>query len=67
MALNPEEISRMTSLYATSKANRESVVKTLLTTDNVFDIEEIPSTTSGNSNRKILDIYLKNMGLEIEG
>lgn len=67
MALNPEEISRMTSLYATSKSNRESVVKTLLTTDNVFDIEEIPSTSSGNSNRKILDIYLKGMGLEIEG
>lgn len=66
MSLNPEEINRMTSMYATSKTNRENTVYTLLTADNVFDIKEIPTVKDENNNRKILNIYMKNMGLEIE-
>ena len=66
MSLKPEEINRMTSMYATSKANRENTVKTLLTSDDIFNIEEIETVQDENNNRKILNIYMKNMGLEIE-
>lgn len=66
MCLKPDEISRMTSMYATTKENRESTVKTLLTTDNVFNIDEIETVNKENNNRRILNIYFKNMGLVIE-
>ena len=66
MTQAPDQLKRLTSMYASSKENREHTVKSLLTTENVFDIEEIETIDVENNNRKILNIFLKNMGLELE-
>ena len=63
----PEEIVKLLSMYSFSESNRYYLIEQLLTR-NIFNIEEIEvKNLYDNYNRRILDVYLKSLGLKLVG
>jgi len=61
---NVHEVVRLLKLYANNEKDRRNLLRTLLV-KNVFDLEKI-KTSDSSSEVKILDVYLKNMGIELK-
>lgn len=59
------EIVKLASMYSSSEENRQAMIEQLLT-DDVFDLGEIElENPHDNHNRRILDVYLKSLGIEL--
>lgn len=59
------EIVKLSSLYSSSEENRQYMIEQLLV-DDVLNLEEIElKNPDGNHNRRILDVYLKSLGIEL--
>ena len=61
-----DEVVKLISLYSSSEANRQYMIEQLLTED-VLNMEEIElAQPNDNHNRRILDVYLKSLGVKLE-
>ncbi len=61
-----DEVVKLTSTYSSSEVNRQHTIEQLLTADDIFKLEEIElKDPKDNHNRRILDVYLKSLGVEI--
>ena len=63
LSSNIDEVVRLLRLYANNEKDRRKLIRTLLV-KNVFDLEKITISDDENET-KILDVYLKNMGLKL--
>ena len=62
----PKVIAKLLSMLSTSKENRTELIRQLLTKD-VLTLDKIKlSNPNDNYNKKILDVYLKSLGLVID-
>lgn len=63
---NIDLVSRYLSQQSTNPEERENFNKTLLTTDNVFNIEKIDRIGKKSITSKIIQTYFTTLGLELE-
>lgn len=61
-----DNIARFISCYSANENNRVNMIKTLLTDDNVFNIDKIDVTDAKSKTANIIDVYLKCIGLELD-
>ena len=61
-----DEVVKLISTYSSSEKNRQYMIEQLLTED-VLTMENIElAEEDNNHNRKILDVYLKSLGLVLD-
>lgn len=61
---NVEEVVRFMSMYSINEEDRQKIIETLLT-KNIFNIEMIEKSKVDSKTKQILDVFLKNIGLEL--
>lgn len=60
-----KNVARFISTYSSNEMDRQHAIETMLTTDNVFNIDYIEPTNTKSKTSLIVKAYLKCIGLEI--